>query len=118
MLLEDYRNERLRKLEEIRARGIDPYPSKSARNTKIADIINHFDEKDGQEVTVVGRIIAIRSFGKLVFVKVRDYFGEIQIFMKAEGEVPEGLFGAKDVKLLDIGDFIEVTGRVGKSQTG
>ena len=34
MLLEDYRNERLRKLEEIRARGIDPYPAKSLRNTK------------------------------------------------------------------------------------
>ena len=118
MLLEDYRNERLRKLEEIRARGIDPYPAKSARNTKISEIINHFDEKDGQEVTVAGRIVAIRSFGKLVFLKIRDYFGEIQIFMKAEGGVPEGLFGAKDIKLLDIGDFIEVTGTVGKSQTG
>ena len=118
MLLEDYRNERLRKLEEIRARGVDPYPSKSTRNTKISDVINHFDEKDGQEVTVAGRITAIRSFGKLVFIKMRDYFGEIQIFMKAEGEVPEGLFGAKDIKLLDIGDFIEVTGKVGKSQTG
>ena len=118
MLLEDYRKERLRKLEEIRERGIDPYPAKSTRNTKISDIINNFDEKDGQEVTVAGRITAIRSFGKLVFIKVRDYFGEIQIFMKAEGEKPEGLFGAKDVKLLDTGDFIEVTGKVGKSQTG
>ena len=118
MLLEDYRNERLRKLEEIRARGIDPYPSKSTRNTKISDIINHFDEKDGQEVTIAGRIVAIRSFGKLVFIKVRDYFGEIQIFMKAEGAAPEGLLGAKDIKLLDTGDFIEATGKVGKSQTG
>ena len=80
MLLEDYRNERLRKLEEIRARGVDPYPAKSMRNTKISEIINHFDEKDGQEVTVAGRIVAIRSFGKLVFLKIRDYFGEIQIF--------------------------------------
>ena len=118
MLLEDYRKERLRKLEELRVRGIEPYPAKSARNTKISDITEHFDEKDGQEVTVAGRIVAIRSFGKLVFLKVRDYFGEVQIFMKAEGEVPEGLLGARDVKLLDVGDFIEVTGTVGKSQTG
>ena len=118
MLLEDYRKERLRKLEELKARGIEPYPAKSARNTKISDITEHFDEKDGREVTVAGRIVAIRSFGKLVFLKVRDYFGEVQIFMKAEGEVPEGLLGARDVKLLDVGDFIEVTGKVGKSQTG
>ena len=45
MLLEDYRNERLRKLEEIRTKGIEPYPSKTERNTKIADIVSHFDEK-------------------------------------------------------------------------
>lgn len=119
MLLEDYRNERIRKLNEIRERGIDPYPAKSYRNTKIGEILNHFEEKDGQEVVVVGRIAAIRSFGKLVFIKIRDYFGEIQVFMKATGEpTPEGYFGAKEVKLLDTGDFIEVKGTVGKTQTG
>ena len=118
MLLEDYRNERLKKLEEIRNRGIEPYPSKAHRNTKISDIINHFEEKKGQDVTIAGRIVAIRSFGKLVFIKLRDYFGEVQIFMKAEGETPSGMFGAKEVKLLDVGDFIEATGRVDKSQTG
>ena len=118
MLLEDYRNERLKKLEEIKARGIDPYPAKSFRNTKIADVINHFDEKDGQTVTVAGRIKAIRSFGKLVFLKLADYSGDIQIFMKAEDAEQPGLFGARDIRLLDTGDFIEATGLVGKSQTG
>ena len=118
MLLEDYRNERLKKLEEIREKGIDPYPSKSFRNTKISEVINHFDEKKGQEVTISGRIVAIRSFGKLVFLKVRDYFGEVQIFMKGGEEIPEGYFGVKEIKLLDIGDFVEATGRVDKSQTG
>ena len=118
MLLEDYRNERLKKLEEIREKGIDPYPSKSFRNTKISEVINHFDEKQGQEVTISGRIVAIRSFGKLVFLKVRDYFGEVQIFMKGGEEVPEGYFGVKDIRLLDIGDFVEATGKVDKSQTG
>ena len=118
MLLEDYRNERLKKLEEIKARGIDPYPAKSFRNTKIADVINHFDEKDGQTVTVAGRIKAIRSFGKLVFLKLADYSGDIQIFMKAEDAEQPGLFGARDIRLLDTGAFIEATGLVGKSQTG
>ena len=119
MLLEDYRNERLKKLEEIRNRGIDPYPAKAHRNTKILDVVNHFDEKQGQEVCIAGRITAIRSFGKLVFLKIRDYTGEVQIFMKAvPEETPEGLFGAKDIRLLDIGDFVETTGIVDKSQTG
>lgn len=116
--LEDYRNERLRKLEEIKALGIDPYPAKSNRSEKIGDVINNFDAFDGKEVTLAGRITAIRSFGKLVFIKIRDYFGEIQIFMKAEGETSEGYLSAKQVKLLDTGDFIEATGKIGKSQTG
>ena len=148
MLLEDYRNERLRKLTEIRERGIEPYPSKTERNTKIADVVNHFDEKQGQEVVVAGRIVAIRSFGKLVFLKLRDASGDVQIFMRdvknpehpvslghatscASGEqgrsaeptvlekgVPQDLIGVRDIKLLDTGDFIEARGVVDKTQTG
>ncbi|MBQ3296252.1 lysine--tRNA ligase, partial [Candidatus Saccharibacteria bacterium] len=119
MLLEDYRNERLKKLEALRERGIDPYPSKSLRNTYISEVLNHFDEKQGQEVVVAGRIVAIRSFGKLVFLKLRDKSGEVQIFMKAvPEETPSGMLGAKDVKLLDTGDFVEARGIVDKSQTG
>ncbi len=111
MLLEDYRNERLRKLGELRERGINPYPSKSMRNTKIREVVDHFDEKQGQEVTIAGRIVAIRSFGKLAFIKVRDYTGEVQIFMQNSPHI-------KDLKLLDTGDFIEATGTVDKTQTG
>lgn len=116
--LADYRDERLRKLNEIKQAGIDPYPATSYRNTKISDILNDFDARQGKEVTIAGRITAIRSFGKLVFIKVKDYFGEVQIFMKDTGEEKPGLFGAKQVKLLDTGDFIEATGIVNKSQTG
>ena len=119
MLLEDYRNERLKKLSALRERGIEPYPSKSSRNTFIADVVNHFDEKKGQEVCVAGRIVAIRSFGKLVFLKLRDITGEVQIFMKVSSEpTPDNMLGAKDVKLLDTGDFVEARGLVDKSQTG
>lgn len=116
--LSDYRDERLKKLSEIKERGIDPYPAKSNRDTKIGHITENFDELNGQTVTIAGRIIAIRSFGKLAFVKIRDYTGEIQIFMKKAEATPEGTFGVKDIKLLDNGDFIEAEGLVGKSQTG
>lgn len=118
MTLDDYRDERLRKLKEIRELGINPYPAKSRRTDRISDILNHFDEKDGQEVCIAGRITAIRSFGKIAFVKIRDYYGEIQIFMQKSDEVPEGEFGIKNLKLLDTGDFVEAKGEVGKSSTG
>ena len=115
--LADYRDERLRKLSEIKQEGINPYPSKSSRNTTLDEIINHFDKYDGKEVTVAGRIIAIRSFGKLAFVKIRDYFGEVQIFMQRT-DTDDGFFTVRNLKLLDTGDFVEATGKVGKSSTG
>lgn len=118
MTLDDYRDERLRKLQQIRERGIDPYPAKSHRNTRISTVLDHFDEKNGQEVCVAGRIVAIRSFGKIAFIKIRDYFGEVQIFMQKSDSAPAGHFGLKELKLLDTGDFIEATGTVGKSSTG
>lgn len=118
MTLDDYRDERLRKLEEIKKLGIDPYPAKSNRTTRISEIIDHFDERDGQEVCIAGRIVAIRSFGKIAFVKIRDYYNEVQIFMQKTNEIPEGEFGVKNLKLLDTGDFIEARGIVGKSSTG
>lgn len=116
--LNDYRDERLRKLNEIRAQGINPYPAKSWRNTKISEVVDHFEEKQGQEVVIAGRIAAIRSFGKIAFIKVRDYFGEVQIFMQKTDQIPEGEFGIKSIKMLDTGDFIEARGKVEKSSTG
>ena len=116
--LNDYRDERLRKLTQIREQGIDPYPAKSHRNTKISTILDHFAEKDGQIVCIAGRIVAIRAFGKIAFVKIRDYSGEIQIFMQKTDDTAEGYFGVKQLKLLDTGDFIEAEGMVGKTTTG
>ena len=116
--ISDYRDERLRKLSEIKALGIDPFPAHSNRNTKISDILDRFSDYDQKTVIIAGRIVAIRSFGKLAFVKLRDYFGEIQLFMKQEGEVKNGLISVKQLKLLDLGDFVEAEGVVGKSQTG
>ncbi len=116
--LNDYRDERLRKLRQIRELGINPYPAKSHRNTKIATILNHFEEKNGQQVCIAGRIVAIRTFGKIAFVKLRDYSGEVQIFMEKTDNVSDKMFGIKQLKLLDTGDFVEATGIVGKSSTG
>ena len=120
--LQDYRNERLRKLDELRALGVNPYPADSHRTHDTKDVIERFDELSGQTVTVTGRITGIRKFGKLAFIVVRDMSGQVQLFLRS-GEVAEldagkGILGMNELPLLDSGDFIEATGEVMKTQTG
>ena len=56
--LQDYRNERLRKLEALRQLGVDPYPAKSARTHACAEVLEKYDELAGHEVVVAGRVEA------------------------------------------------------------
>lgn len=120
--LQDYRNERLRKLEELQSKGFDAYPATTHRTNMTHDIVERFNEFENKEVTVAGRIMAIRKFGKLGFVVVRDMSGSIQLFLK-DGEVAptngsEGFVGLEDISLLDTGDFVEARGAVIRTKTG
>lgn len=112
--LEDFRNERLRKLEELKEIGVDTYPANTARDTDISRVVSEFDTLEGKKVVVAGRIVAIRSFGKMAFLKLRDYSGEVQIFWGGE----TGGLKLDQISLLDTGDFVEVSGEVGKTKTG
>jgi lysyl-tRNA synthetase class 2 len=120
--LQDYRDERLRKLAELRALGVDPYPARADRTHMTGDIVGRFDELQGQTVTVTGRIMGIRKFGKLAFIVLRDQSGQVQLFLHApdvaETDGPKGIIGMKQLPLLDSGDFVEATGEVIKTQTG
>lgn len=120
--LKDFRDERLRKLEQLRALGINPYPADSNRTHNANDVINQFDTLENQAVTVAGRIIGIRKFGKIAFVVIKDYTGQVQLLLRAEaldGLVPEhSQIGMDELPLLDTGDFVEATGKVTKTQTG
>jgi len=120
--LQDYRNERIRKLNELRALGVNPYPAKSHRSTNATDVIEEFDTLEGSEVVVAGRISSIRKFGKIAFVVIRDFSGELQLFL-SDGKVGEldaenSQLGLSQLNLLDTGDFIEATGDVIKTKTG
>ncbi|MEP7204790.1 MAG: amino acid--tRNA ligase-related protein [Candidatus Saccharibacteria bacterium] len=120
--LKDFRDERLRKLDEITQSGINPYPADAHRTHDMGDIITNFDQLQGQSATVAGRITGIRKFGKLAFIALRDFSGEIQLFLQ-DGHVGEhdaalGLLGLADLPLLDSGDFIEASGQIIKSKTG
>ena len=114
--LKDYRDERLRKLEALRGLGVNPYPAESKRTHHASDISGRFDELSGQTVTVAGRIVGIRKFGKLAFIVLRDMSGQVQLFLR-DGQVglldaEAGVLGMKELPLLDSGDFIEATGEV------
>ncbi len=120
--LQDYRNERLRKLETLRELGVDPYPARSERTHGCGEVLAHYDELAGQEVVVAGRITSIRSFGKLAFIKLRDGSGEVQLYLQrddvAELDASRGVLGMKQLKLLDTGDFVEARGVMTTTQTG
>lgn len=120
--LQDYRNERLRKLQELRDLGFDPYPATSHRTHMAGDVTKKYDELEGQTVTIVGRITSIRKFGKLAFIVVRDFSGSVQLFLQgdavAETDPVHGFIGLKHIALLDTGDFVEATGEVITTKTG
>ncbi|MCL2444650.1 OB-fold nucleic acid binding domain-containing protein [Candidatus Saccharibacteria bacterium] len=127
--LKDFRDERLRKLKDLRTLGVDPYPANSNRSVDISEITENIDQiladagedKNGTSVNIVGRIQSIRSFGKLAFITISDFSGEIQLFLEKDKVEPfdaEHNLGMENIKLLDTGDFISATGDIGKSKTG
>ena len=120
--LQDFRNERLRKLADLKELGFNPYPAESHRTHTTAAVKDGFEALEGKPVTVSGRIMSIRKFGKLAFIVVRDQSSELQLFLQAgtvsERNAADGVLGIKDLPLLDTGDFVEATGPVIKTKTG
>ena len=120
--LQDYRNERLRKLQELQDLGVPAYPARSERTHQCAQISAEFSQLEDQTVTVVGRVTALRKFGKLAFIVLADASGQVQLFLHgpsvAELDAPRGILGMKQLRLLDTGDFVEATGTVLRTKTG
>ncbi|MCA9339081.1 lysine--tRNA ligase [Candidatus Saccharibacteria bacterium] len=121
--LKELRDERLRKLEELKELGVDPYPSKAKASTHTAaKVKNNFSDLENQEITIVGRIKNIRKFGKLAFVVVGDGTDAIQLFIKDGTILPfnakKGFLSIEQLSLLDAGDFVETTGKLIKTKTG
>ena len=120
--LQELRGERLRKLEELRKKKINPYPADSKRTSAIKVISENFDEHAGAEVALVGRVITLRKIGKIAFIVIKDDSGKIQLFLKDDNIVNADYnhseLNYSDINLLDAGDFIEGSGKVIKTQTG
>jgi lysyl-tRNA synthetase class 2 len=120
--LKDLRDERLRKLDELKKFGVNPYPTTAERTHNVGDITAKFDELQGQTVSVVGRIVALRKFGKIAFIVLRDQSGQVQLFLTEAKVAPldaaASRLGLEQLPLLDTGDFVEAKGQVIKTQTG
>lgn len=120
--LKDYRDERLKKLTELKKLGLNPYPAKASRTKTLAEISANFSELEGREASVAGRVVAIRSFGKIAFLVIKDASGQLQLFLAPDKLAPceprASQLGFEQLPLLDTGDFVEASGKVIKTQTG
>ncbi|MDH3249098.1 MAG: lysine--tRNA ligase [Acidimicrobiia bacterium] len=111
---------RVGKLESIRAQGIDPYPHVFHRDTHAADIHRRYADLEpgaetGDPAVVAGRIMNIRSFGKLRFAVLQDTSGRIQLF------VSKAVLGDEGIALfdqIDVGDWVGASGEVVSTKKG
>ena len=114
---------RRQSLDELRAMGIDPYPAAEFPVTDhSADIVKRFEKfPEERDVCVAGRIMSKRIMGKASFIELQDSKGRIQVYVMRDALCPgenKDLYNKVFKKLLDIGDFVGVTGYVFKTQTG
>ena len=116
--LEEIRAARLKKIEILKSKGVDPYPAKVARDFAISEVKENFKdfEYSGKEFSVAGRVMAIRGQGAILFAVIFDGTEKIQAIIKKD-ELSAEIFSLF-VDTVDIGDFISVTGTAITSKTG
>ena len=104
------------KLKELQENGKDPFIITKYQVTHHSqEVKDHFDELEGQEVTLAGRLMSKRVMGKASFGNVQDLQGNIQCYI-ARDSIGEDSY--KDFKKMDIGDIVGVKGEVFKTKTG
>lgn len=110
-------------LDEMRRRGIDPFPAAEFTVTGYSDEIKETfsDDAPKREVSVAGRIMGRRIMGKASFLEIQDSHGRIQVYVNRDEICPgedKDLYNVVFKKLLDIGDFVGIRGYVFRTQTG
>lgn len=112
--------QRRESLQKLRDLGIDPYPAALFPvNSSAKEIKNDFE--DGKHVCIAGRMMSQRVMGKASFAELQDASGRIQIYINRDEICPEEdktRYNEIFKKLLDLGDFIGVEGKVFKTQVG
>ena len=113
---------RRQSLQELRSMGIDPYPAAEyPTNAFSTDIKAEFKDDEDREVVIAGRMMSRRVMGKASFAELQDSKGRIQVYITRDDICPgenKDLYNNVFKRLLDIGDFIGVKGKVFRTQTG
>lgn len=114
--------QRIKKLQELRETGTDPYPARYRPTDSAADLARDIGETTAEELeklarhaNIAGRIMSLRKFGKSVFTHLQDSTGRIQAYLRRD------LLSEEDfalLKKLDIGDIIGVEGPLFRTRTG
>ena len=120
-----YRDVRLEKLDRIRALGVEPWPRKARRTHALADLAATYADAEawpnerleglGLTVSVMGRLLTIREMGKSVFAHLTENGEKVQAFFRKDDVADPGW---DLLKLLDMGDFVSVTGPLMRTRTG
>lgn len=109
-------------LGELRNLGIEPYPAKEFVVTAHSkDILENFEQFEGKEVVLAGRMMSQRVMGKASFAELKDAEGRIQVYITRDdisNDEEKTMYNVVFKKLLDLGDFIGVRGTVFKTQVG
>ena len=112
--------DRIAKLEAIRADGRNPYPPRGVQALPVAEVragagtVEEPGQIVGERVTIAGRLMGLRDFGKLIFAPVLDRTGRLQVGLK-KNELSEWWPSRKE---LDGGDQVAISGELGFTQKG
>ena len=109
--IDEIRSARLAKLNFLIEKGINPYPVSTNRDISCFEASVQFDklEKSAKSLYIVGRIMSVRSQGKISFLDIDDGTGRFQALLKKGEPLPKESFELFE-KVFDIGDFIEIKG--------
>ena len=119
-MFDELREVRIQKLHELREAGINPYAERYPRTHSLREAYTLGDgfegDDQGDPVSVAGRVLTIRSFGKLTFLHLQDGSGRCQVALdtRVVGKESMDLFK----RVVDMGDHIGVEGKPGKTRKG
>lgn len=107
---------RRQKLEELKREGNNPYEITTYHRTHLSNqILEGFEQLEGQKASVAGRLVSKRIMGKASFAHVLDGAGRLQVYVKRD-DLGQGAYQA--FKAMDIGDIVGVSGTVFRTQKG
>jgi len=114
--------QRAKKAEALRALGVNPFGNGHRPGHLAADLVRRYGDAPAEEIakdpgawSLAGRVLAVRSFGKAAFLRVRDASGELQVWVKKD-KVGERAF--EIFRLLDVGDVVAAGGPATRTKTG